>query len=307
METGHLDGRPARSSYYHCRADKLAKAFVTARHGPSVREEEIGRAAETLGLTGKESRAYLHLVRNGTSTAQQVSQLLGVQYPAVYRILQSLQSKGWIEISRERPNRYRARPPRIVAEEARQQRGDDLVAAAEVVGSLKEAPASRSRNPDSDLWIYKGAEEVGRKLREVVLSSEGQILSVSPFPLAPEILRLLFDALGRSRHFVRIVLNESNREDMAEVGSLLPRTVRVQFHFPSRPLPKTRLAHTYVFPSDQQVFILNSFYREGELVADRLQGLWVGDADFVRVQLEAMLLDLRDRAHTRRRAVGRGQ
>jgi sugar-specific transcriptional regulator TrmB len=268
-----------------------------------VREEDIGRALETLGLTGKEARAYLSLLRNGTSTAQEVSQLLGVQYPAVYRILQSLQTKGWIEVSRERPNRYRARPPRIVAEDARQQIGDDLVAAAEVVGSLKDTPVSKARDAQADLWIYKGAEGVGRKLREVVLSSGGKLLCVSPFPLAPEILRLLFDAFGRSRHFVRVVLNEANREDLAELGSLLPRSMRVQFRFPARPLPKTRLAHTYVFPSDQEVFILNSFYRDEKLVADRLQGLWVGDADFVRVQLEAMLLDLSEprgrKAHLR--------
>src|SRR5439155_832686 len=91
----------------------------------SVREEDVARALETLGLTGKESRAYTSLLQNGVATAQQVSQLLGVQYPAVYRILQSLQTKGWIEVSRERPNRYRARAPRIVAEEARQSKGDD--------------------------------------------------------------------------------------------------------------------------------------------------------------------------------------
>ena len=76
-----------------------------------VREEEATRAFEALGLTGKESRAYLALLRNGVSTAQQVSALLSVQYPAVYRILQSLQTKGWIEVSQERPNRYRARAP----------------------------------------------------------------------------------------------------------------------------------------------------------------------------------------------------
>src|SRR5256885_1765893 len=148
-----------------------------------MREEDAVRALETLGLTGKEAAAYLNLQRSGASSAQQVSQLLGVQYPAVYRILQSLQSKGWIDISRERP-------------------------------------------------------------------------------------------------------------DLAEISGLLSRNIRVQFHFPSRPLPKTRLAHTYVFPSDEEVFILNSFYRDGEFVSDKLQGLWVGDMDFVRVQLEAMLLDL---------------
>jgi len=257
-----------------------------------VREEDVARALETLGLTGKESRAYLSLLQNGVATAQHVSQLLGVQYPAVYRILQSLQTKGWIEVSRERPNRYRARAPRIVAEEARQSRGDDLVAAAEMVGGLKESVPSKARENETDLWIYKGTESIGRKLREVVLSSSGQILCVSPFPVAPEILRLLFDALGRSRRVVRVVLNEANRADLAELGSLLGRNMRVQFHFPSRPLSATRLAHTYVFPSDQEVFILNSFYREGELASDKLQGLWVGDMDFVRIQLEAMLLDL---------------
>src|SRR6266487_1275607 len=255
-------------------------------------EEDASRALETLGLTGKEARAYLGLVRNGVSTAQQVSVHLGVQYPAVYRILQSLQTKGWVEVSRERPNRYRARAPRIVAEEARQARGDDLDSAAEVVGRLRESLPSGGREADTDLWIYKGAESIGRKLREVVLSSDRQILCVSPFPVAPEILRLLFDALGRSRRLVRVVLNERNREDLAELGGLLARTMRIQFHFPARPLTKTRLAHTYVFPSDEQVFILNSFYRDGNLAMDKLQGLWIGDMDFVRIQLEAMLLDL---------------
>ncbi|MGH9387972.1 MAG: TrmB family transcriptional regulator, partial [Vicinamibacteria bacterium] len=257
-----------------------------------MHDEDVVRALETLGLTGKEARAYLSLQRNGPLAAQQVSQLLGVQYPAVYRILQSLQSKGWIEVSRERPNRYRARAPRIVAEEARQSKGDDLAAAAEAIGGLKETAPAKGPDGEMDLWIYKGPESIGRKLREVVLSSSGQILCVSPFPLAPEILRLLFDALGRSRRLVRVVLNEANRADLADVGALIGRHMRLQFHFPSRPLPPTRLAHTYVFPSDQAVFILNSFYRDGELAPDKLQGLWIGDMDFVRIQLESMLLQL---------------
>ncbi len=254
-----------------------------------MREEEATSALETLGLTGKEGRAYLALLRNGVSTAQQVSALLDVQYPAVYRILQSLQSKGWIEVSQERPNRYRARAPRIVAEEARQARTDDLQAASELVTTFREAAAPRVRETDGDLWIYKGAEGIGRKMREIVLSSANQILCVSPFPVAPEVLRLLFDALSRSRRVVRVVLNEGNKKDLAEVGALLSRSVRVSFRFPERPLPRTRLAHSYVFPSDQEVFILNSFYRDGALVSDKLQGLWVGDMDFVRIQLEAML------------------
>ncbi len=254
-----------------------------------MREEEATKALEALGLTGKESRAYLALLHNGVSTAQQVSTLLSVQYPAVYRILQSLQDKGWIEVSHERPNRYRARAPRIVAEEARQSRQDDLTSAADLVSELREPSAPHSRETDGELWIYKGPESIGRKLREIVLSSTSQILCVCPFPVATEILRLLFDALSRSRRVVRVVLNEGNKKDMPEVSGLLGRNVHVAFRFPDRPLPRTRLAHSYVFPSDEELFIVNSFYRDGALVADKLQGLWVGDMDFVRIQLEAML------------------
>src|SRR5947207_12789311 len=141
-----------------------------------MREEDAVRALETLGLTGKEAAAYLNLHRSGASSAQQVSQLLGVQYPAVYRILQSLQSKGWIDISRERPNRYRARAPRIVAEEARQSRHDDLLAAAEVVAELKEAPPPKGRDPDTELCNYKGAELSVRKLLRGALALHCQLL-----------------------------------------------------------------------------------------------------------------------------------
>ena len=271
-----------------------------------MREEEATRAFETLGLTGKESRAYLALLQHGVSTAQQVSAVLDVQYPAVYRILQSLQTKGWIEVSQERPNRYRARAPRIVAEEARQTRTDELGAASELLASLREPAVPRTRETDGDLWIYKGAESIGRKMREIVLASSSQILCVCPFPVAPEVLRLLFDALSRSRRVARVVLNEGNKKDLAEVGALLGRNVRVAFRFPGRPLPRTRLAHSYVFPSDQEVFIVNSFYRDGAHVSDKLQGLWVGDMDFVRVQLEAMLEHLGEEG-TERAAIPRAR
>jgi len=266
-----------------------------------MREEEAVRALEALGLTGQESAAYLVLLRGGTASARSVSDALQVQHPAVYRILQSLQTKGWIEVSRERPNRYRARPPRIVAEEARANRTDDLVSAAEAVAGFEEATGPPRRETEADLWIYKGADRVGRKLREIVLASRAQILCASPFPVDPEILRLVVDAVGRSRRLARIVLNAANRRDMAALRALLGPNARVQFRFPERPLPRTRLAHTFVFPSDGEVFILNSFYRDGALVPEKLQGLWVGDMDFVRIQLEAMLQGLDEPRRLRRR------
>src|SRR5207247_9514877 len=108
-----------------------ARFIPQPRFARPMREDEALASLETLGLTRKEANAYLVLVRNGASTAADVSRLLSVQYPAVYRILHSLQGKGWIEASRDRPNRYRARDTRVVSEQARQSRIEDLGAAAD--------------------------------------------------------------------------------------------------------------------------------------------------------------------------------
>ncbi|HLB67137.1 MAG TPA: helix-turn-helix domain-containing protein [Thermoplasmata archaeon] len=271
-----------------------------------MREEEAFASLEMLGLTRKEAAAYLCLVRSGGSTAAQVSGLLGVQYPAVYRILHSLQSKGWVETSRERPNRYHARNPRVVAEQARQIRVENLGAAAERTAGLVDEYNVRSRTAEGDLFLYKGPESVANKLREVTLSASREILVVAPFPIDLEVLRLLLTTLRRGRHRSRVVINEANADDLEKLSAFLGGPMRVELKFPRTHLPDTRLAHTFVFPSDTELFILNSFYREGAIVLEKLQGLWIGDADYVRLQLEAMVRGLATVRKRRPRAFPRG-
>ena len=271
-----------------------------------MREEEALAALERLGLTRKEAKAYLVLVRSGASTASEVSRLLAVQYPAVYRVLHSLQGKGWIEASRDRPNRYRARNPRVVAEQARQAHADELGAAAEQTASLAEEFTARTRGLEADLYLYKGPEGVGNKLREVVLGATGEILVVSPFAVDTQVLEMILGTLRRSRQRSRIILNHANAEDVDRLRGSLGGSVRIELRFPPTPHPDTRLAHTFVFPSDRELFILNSFYRDGILVLEKLQGLWIGDADYVRLQLEAMVRGLAAPPRRRTRALPRG-
>ena len=272
----------------------------------AMREEEALASLERLGPTRKEAKAYLVLVRNGPSTASEVSRLLGVQYPAVYRVLHSLQGKGWIEASRDRPNRYRARNPRVVAEQARQAHAEELGAAAERTAALAEEFAARSRGLEADLYLYKGPEGVGNKLREVVLSATDEVLVVSPFAVDTEVVRMIFGALRRSRVRSRVILNVANAGDVEILRRELGGSSRVELRFPAARHPDTRLAHTFVFPSDRELFILNSFYRDGVLVLEKLQGLWIGDADYVRLQLEAMVRGLETPPRRRARALPKG-
>jgi len=159
---------------------------------------------------------------------------------------------------------------------------------------------------EADLYLYKGPESVADKLREVVLAASGEILVVAPFAVDVEVLRLVLGSLRRSRQRSRVVLNEANAEDVARLRSDIGGAVRVELRFPAVPHPDTRLAHTFIFPSDRELYILNSFYRDGVLVLEKLQGLWIGDADYVRLQLEAMVRGFAGGARRRLRALPRG-
>src|SRR2546425_12857361 len=139
---------------------KLATFIAASAIARGMREEEALAALERLGLTRKEAKAYLGLVRTGVSTASEVARLLSVQYPAVYRVLHSLQGEGWIEATRDRPNRYRARNPRVVAEQARQAHADRLSAAAERAATLVDEYSARPRTMEADLYLYTGLEGV---------------------------------------------------------------------------------------------------------------------------------------------------
>lgn len=76
-------------------------------------DKEILKFLEFIGLKGYEGKAYLALLALGESTAPQISSKAGIPLPRVYDVLDSLLSKGLIEVKTGRPRVYKAIPPHI--------------------------------------------------------------------------------------------------------------------------------------------------------------------------------------------------
>lgn len=67
---------------------------------------------KNLGLTGKESKAYLLLVKSGPMLIAQIARETGVHRPDLYKVLPSLQHKGLVTIApRGKQKRYVAEHP----------------------------------------------------------------------------------------------------------------------------------------------------------------------------------------------------
>jgi len=64
-----------------------------------------------LGFTPYEAKAYHTLVKYGEMTARELSSLSGIPYSKTYEVLSRLQERGFIEVQRARPMRFKAISP----------------------------------------------------------------------------------------------------------------------------------------------------------------------------------------------------
>jgi len=254
-----------------------------------VIEPKFISSLECLGLTSTEARAYLVLIEDGVLSAEAVAGKIGVHYPAVYRVLDSLEQKGWVEVAHGRPKQYRARNPNMVASEAKKTAINDLESAAALTATLEDRYGVKNDKEDGDLWIYKGPQAVFNKLKEVVLSTDEDILAVSTRPEDRSVLEKVVDILSQGSVSANLLVHQSNAKDVREIRPGLRRGIHVDARISGRPPGSTRLNHTFVFPNEREVFIINTVYKDDELIEDRTIGLWISDADYVRMHLDDMM------------------
>ena len=133
-----------------------------------------------LGLTKKESEAYNAMVNNGVMTAEDISRNIGVQYPIVYRTLQSLKEKGWIDSTADRPKKYRAKHPQTATDVAGKQIVESVNESIEIIDRLLTPHYNENQEIlTQEIWIVRGYERVVQKIsdmgKKACLSVHGKI------------------------------------------------------------------------------------------------------------------------------------
>jgi len=76
--------------------------------------EEACRRLELIGLTTYEARAYIALIGLGVGTAEIVSNAAEIPRTSAYKVLQSLERKGFVSSTDGRPQTFRPNPPDVV-------------------------------------------------------------------------------------------------------------------------------------------------------------------------------------------------
>jgi sugar-specific transcriptional regulator TrmB len=237
-----------------------------------------------LGLTEKEARAYRELLDKGGLDARTLSERLGDTYPAIYRTLSALESKGWITHDDTRPRVFRPRPPSEISERVGRRTVREVETAASQLASLAVTGGA-----EPDLRVRKGLSEAMEALESLAQNADGDVFCVSPGRLDPELLQMTLRHLAQAPHGVEWYLNVANREDLESLRHLQGSNMRALAVIPRSRNSRTRLEHIFAFGSGSHMVSINAWYQEGRLSRTGTHAICVTDADVVRIQLEALV------------------
>jgi sugar-specific transcriptional regulator TrmB len=190
---------------------------------------EARAALKEVGLTEYETRAYLHLLHIGATTASQISEAAEVPYSKIYEVLNSLERKGWVEARAGRPRRYYPKSP-VEAFEATRLRLENTMedwrhSVAEDLQPLFERRAIREK---PDVWILRGDFDAIAKLKELIGEARSELMVAVPAltkPLVDVVLPILSNIINPNVK-VMIMLSKdqnTNTSMLSELGEIRKR------------------------------------------------------------------------------------
>jgi sugar-specific transcriptional regulator TrmB len=155
-----------------------------------------------IGLTNYEARCYVSLAALGPSEPRKVADDADVPYSSVYRTLDSLASKGWVDLVVKKPATYRAKKPESIKATVESKLEDTF--------DVLEKVYNTEPTDEAELvYTLRGSENVLAKIYELVRGAKESIVFVAPTVSLNDrrLLELLDQSLARGIR-LRMVADE---------------------------------------------------------------------------------------------------
>ena len=252
-------------------------------HPSAVRLSEATDALERVGLGRYEALVFVNLARAGAATAGEVARASGVNRVQTYRALESLEARGLVEVTLDRPRRYAARALNDVFEMIADEKRSELEELGEVRKALVEAwprLSGRTREPPSvRLQVIKGRAQIYRTLRQFVAGANEEVLAFTTTKGLQRSYRAgineaLLSAMRRGvKSRIAADVNAANAALMSRVAEQVP--LRHVEHQRARFILVDRTAILAFLIQDERT-----------IRGDGETALWTNSPDFVKAHLE---------------------
>ncbi len=205
-------------------------------------EDRIREAFRDFGVTEKETVIYTYLAKHGALRGGEISKGSKTHKALVYRILESLQSKGLITKTLEAPARFVAVNFETVVDlkiKAKREEATLLENTKKELLSYWKNIRQTTAEPTLEKFaVIEGNHKIYPRISQMIKETEKQLSVVATFPglMRSEkfgVLDAAFDNPLRSMIRLRL-LTELNEQDLAQAKSLLNRVLEAGFDFKGR-------------------------------------------------------------------------
>jgi len=146
-------------------------------------EKTIADVLRDFGLTDKESKVYIFLVKVGVQNARDISRGVGMHKVQVYRALNSLQSDGLVESTLERPMRFTAVPFEKVLDLIIEAKREGIVSLedkkSDLLAYLRSICVEKPMPPLEKFTIIVGISSVFSKALQMINEAKEEVFVIT--------------------------------------------------------------------------------------------------------------------------------
>ena len=251
-----------------------------------VTDQEAISVLRDFGLTQKEAEVYVFLVKSGVKKAGEVSERLKMHKAQVYRILEVLRSRGFVEATLDFPSRFvpisfenlldmtiKAKREEAIQLESRK---TTLVASLPSLESEKPVPKQ------AKFTVVKGRDKVYSRILQLVEEAKTEVLAMTDnIGIIHSEQAGIFDLTKKRDANFRILTNIS-KENYLFVKKVLQRTLPKRFRVEGRHKDLgTKLYPRFVIKDDSEIvfFLTPPEETAGPGVSETI--LWTNNREIV--------------------------
>ena len=249
-------------------------------------DERVVASLMKLGLTRYEALAYMALVCLGSGTVADINKESGVPTTKLYEVMRKLEAKGWVEVLRERPLKFKARPPDEVLESALKGLMKEVEDAKTVLAEIYEKRVEVER---SEVWMVRGLVNVEKKMIDMIKGARAKIylaLSKLAMGFLDRAKETLKNAYWRGLE-VRVLL--TGVEEAPDLGGL---EVVVLRRAPTPTAPEITIVHSLVVVDASELLLVLPMGVRGEGPRD-VVGVWVRDPSLAQLAEDYVAFTMR--------------
>ncbi len=247
---------------------------------------KLSEAIECLrrvGLSRYEAVVFINLARAGAATAGDIARMSGVNRVQTYRALESLEGRGLVEVTLDRPKRYAARAIDEVFEMMAEEKRTELENLDAVRKSILEAwpmlSGGTRDSPSVRLQIIKGRAQIYKALRRFVGTAKKEVLAFTTTKGVQRSYRA-----GVNEVLVAALRRRVKPKLLADIESsnaaLMEQVAR---YVPLRHVERQR--GRFIIVDEESIFAF-LVQDERTIRGDAETAMWTNSPDFVRAHVE---------------------